>query len=538
MYTTRNYSHWASTLTDFELSWWPKSYIAPGLLAAYLIWSWTLPLELWNFERLNKKSLAHSGDLEAVLASFPSTGASMKLGVQAVLECCAAFQSYKAPEGDDPGAHVMAMLDLAAIVWKKCGELSIPEGQDRESGMLPAARAMCKWSQVLQHVCFAKSLDLIINAPSPETPWNYKKMLPLQHQAFARALQQAAGLKDDMEALSSSGMPDLEEVTKRLALFETVTSALDASLMAEDNVDPLFKDLKATFENFVALFLKSAETALSDFEETHFPVIHGFIGNYTAVAQAAEKWQMTPVASVFTDKHDETKEALEQLMAAKENLGGVMGSLETFCAHISSGKALVDLVAKAKGMYKAGVGFIKEADRIGGILLVGAVLYNNGSAEDAKATLDMANKTFGTRKDTLPLKVQKMLGDSLKLPHDDAADAKDKQPAPKTPGRKRNAPSSALVEDKPAKDPKKAKTKGKDESKKEKAEKAEKADKAEKRKRKKAEKADPASDAEEWSWPGPGLGLGWFSMCTRLCLYEPACSSHWRLLGAVSCVSS
>ena len=416
--------------------------------------------------------------------------------MQAVLDCYDAFKNFKAPEGDDEINHVLALMDLSSTIAQK-SQPSIAQGQDPNTGMLPAVAKMHEWSRAVQRQCCAKSLKMILTAPSPETPWNYKKMLAPEYQPFALALQKAAGLKDDVDALSAE-VTDLEEVTKRLALFEAVSSALDASWMKGPEVDPLFQELKTSYESFLRLFLTTCSAALKDFQDTHFPVLQKFIDQYSQVASAAEKWQMNPVSQVFTDKQDVTKEDLEQLLAAKENVGVVMGSLQTFCGHVSSSAALNEVIAKAKGLYKTGSGFIMEANRIAGILLIGAVLWNGESKpEDAKATLEMAHTSFDTSKDSLPVKMQKLLADLLKGEGGGAAAEPEKAPE-KTPGRKRRT-GKGLPDEPKAKEAKRSKD-GKDakekDSKKEKQDKDKNQKKEKAAPKRKAKKGEDASDVE------------------------------------------
>ena len=432
--------------------------------------------------------------MQSLLASLPSTGVSVQPGLQPVLDCCAAFEDYKVPEGDDPVSVVVALMDLSTLIARKSGSVpATPEGQEPVSAWEAPATAFSKWAEVSKLRCCGKSLQMIINAPSPETPWNYKKMLAPEYHSFALALQKAASLKDDAEALGRD-VPEFEDVTKRLTLFEAVTSALDADWMKGPAIDPLFSELKTQYESFLRLFQSTSNSLLKDFEDTHFPVLQAFIDSYSPVAVAAEKWQMNGVSAVFTDKKDETRESLEQLIAAKGNVGVVMGFLESFCSHVSSSAALNEIIGKAKALYKTGSSLIKEADRIGGILLVGAVLWNTDSKpEDAKATLDMAKSSFDTVKEKLPAKMQKLLGELLKLSGEEAAagnDAKEKpeKKAEKTPGRKRRAAVNLVDEDEAEKPKESKRSKDGKDGKDRKKEKLDKSDKSEKLDKEKPEK--------------------------------------------------
>ena len=361
------------------------------------------------------------------------------------------------------------MVDLAQSISKVCQPHAGPKDSP---GMAASCSAFLEWADVVQRVCSAKSLQIMLANPTPKVPWNYQKMLPAEYYPLAMSLQKASNIQDRLVLLKQDS-PDLEEGIKDLALVETVWSALGSSCLSKDmdEVDPMFRDTKARFTEFVEAYTAAMQKGLTDFEETHFPSFQNFNHKFEPVVQAAEKWQMGPVAWAFTDQYEQTKEALEQLMAAKDNVRCLMEAIKSLCGHNGSFKALVDLVNQAKGLYKNAHALVTEADMTAGILMMGCVLYNGSSAKDAKATFEMAHSSFGTKKENLPAKMQRLYADLVK---DKDANVKGEEAAKPPPGTPKGAPrkrKTTATEDRKPAAKEKSERKGKDKEPKEKKEK-------------------------------------------------------------------
>lgn len=418
-----------------------------------------------------------------MLAQFECTKILAEPGVQAAIECVGLLKAYKPPEQSDAVPHILAMMDLASSIAKVCSLQSAEDGQE-PAGMMVACSALLKWATSVQKMCCAKALEIVIANPSPEVPWNYQKMLLPEYHTLAMSLQKTSGLLENLAVLKQDN-PDLEERIKELSLVETVWSALKSSGMDKEDVDPMFKALKSQFTEFVALYLTAAQKGLSDFQETHFPTFQKFNAQYEPVATAAEKWQMGPVAWAFTDQHDQTKESLEQVIAAKQNVECILTALKTFCGHSAGFKDLTDVISIAKEVYKNLVCLVNDSNRIAAILMIGCALYTGCSPQDAKATYDMAHSSFGVTKESLPAKMQKLLADLMKTD----GDSKEKAATAATPTRVPKKRKTDAAEDKGER---KKRDKGKAK------EKTEKTDKKEKTTRRKGAKAkDGKDDSEE-----------------------------------------
>ena len=383
--------------------------------------------------------------MQAVLAQFECTKIVPEPGVQAAIECLGLLKAYSVPEkSEDPVPHILGMMDLANSIAKICSSDSV-QGGDKSAGMIQSCDALLQWAESVKNQCCAKALEIVIANPSPEVPWNYQKMLLPQYHPLAMSLQKASGLSERLTMLKQEN-PDLEERIKELSLVESVWSALQSPCMAKEDVDPMFRDLKSSFSEFVEAHLSAAQKGLTDFQETHFPSFQKFNSDYEPVATASEKWQMGPVAWAFTDQHDQTKESLEQVMAAKQNVDCIMASLKTFCGHGAGFKGLADVINIGKEIYKTLVALIDETNRTAGILMIGCVIYNGCSVKDAKSTYDVAHASFGTTKETLPTKMHKLLADLMKTSDENPKDKQEKPAASTEKGKKRKADAEEKAE--------------------------------------------------------------------------------------------
>lgn len=375
-----------------------------------------------------------------VLASF-SPDIHMPAALTDALRCCKIFKDYKAPAGEDALPQILSMTGLASTVRVSLEAVDL-KGSD-QGGMIPACAAIAAWCDSVEEMCSSKSMAMMIASPagpSPGTPWDYQKMLSPQYHSFLLALQQSGDVKGEIASLA----PDLEEMAKKLTLFETLQSAVAADWVAKDPVDPLLADTKLLFLEFVEVYIKTMDSALKELQETHFPTFQKFNDRFAPVTPCAEKWQMTSVAYVFNEQNDQTKESLEQLIAARENIKPAMAALKTLCGHVTSCKGLETVITEAKGVYKHGVGLTEESYQLGGILLIGAVLYNTQSTPaDAKETLEMATQSFGIAKEKLPAKMQKLLSDVLRAGDNGGSGSNSVKPpkSPKPGARKRKEQS-------------------------------------------------------------------------------------------------
>eukprot|EP00438_Fugacium_kawagutii_P002428 Skav218193 [mRNA] locus=scaffold6534:4354:5373:+ [translate_table: standard] len=327
----------------------------------------------------------------------------------------------------------------------------------------------------MEAVCTAKALQLVLGAPSPKVPWDLKRMVSADFFPVAMCLQSASNVKADIKLLENKEQPmELEDIVKKLSLFETVTSAGKMEVLAKD---PLFEQVCQDFKNFRIAFVNGVKLGLATFDATHLSILRNFAEKYSEVSSAAEKWQMAPVAFHFGDKYDETKEAIDQVIAAKGNMALPMSSLASLCSHGSMCKDLKAVIQDCVNMHKEGVSLTTKADMLGASMLVAALLLNGKSnSADAKATVEVMQKTFSMSRDKLPLKMQKLLTDLLKS--DGGKDPDTEAVGEKKPKRKKEKETDKKQKEKSEKPAKKAKVeKGKDGQKASRKKKQEKAEK-------------------------------------------------------------
>ena len=121
------------------------------------------------------------------------------------------------------------------------------------------------------------------------------------------------------------------------------------------------------------------------------------------------------MASFFNENQDETREALDQIIAAKSNAAGPMKALSQFCSHSTSCKDFKELIQQCGQLHKRSVDLASKANLTGSVLLAAALLLNTSSSpKDGKATQETMRKGFGITKEQLPNKLQKMFGDLVK----------------------------------------------------------------------------------------------------------------------------
>ena len=177
---------------------------------------------------------------------------------------------------------------------------------------------------------------------------------------------------------------------------------------------PRFSKPLEIFTLFTEGFLAAVRKGLESFHQTHLAMFESFKDKYQAVGAACETWNLTPHEAHFKSDSSATGDSLEQLLAAQQNCAPLMTALASFCLHSGSTK-LRDVIGEAKGTYKAALTLTKEAMRIAGLIFVAGLLVKDGATpEDAKATMDVANKSYGLTRDKLPQKMQKLVGDLLK----------------------------------------------------------------------------------------------------------------------------
>lgn len=205
---------------------------------------------------------------------------------------------------------------------------------------------------------------------------------------------------------------DLEDIVKSISNFESIGSALNNDFIQKNT---FFQSLVESFTEFRGAFLDSVKVAVKSFEDAHLAIFQQFLDKYECVLPAAEKWQMQPVASFFNENQDETREALDQIIAAKSNAAGPMKALSQFCSHSTSCKDFKELIQQCGQLHKRSVDLASKANLTGSVLLAAALLLNTSSSpEDGKATQETMRKGFGITKEQLPSKLQKMFGDLVK----------------------------------------------------------------------------------------------------------------------------
>lgn len=253
--------------------------------------------------------------------------------------------------------------------------------------------------------------------------------------------------------------------------------------------DARFQPLKDQFQAFACAFVQSIDSCLSTLNEAHLSVFEQFQEKYGPVATSCEKWQVAGSSEAFGPGYQATAASLEQVVAAQANVKPSMAALATFCSHGSGSESreFQEVLGKAKEIYKNGVLLMKEASRIGALVVVaGVILKDSATPEDAKATLDFAVKEFGLVKEALPAKMLKLVTDLIKAKgiSDDIPDHRDPQGQG---GRKNRARASSQPEgkkeeeeEKVSKRARKEKKDDKDKEKKDKKDKKERPEKSEK----------------------------------------------------------
>ena len=256
--------------------------------------------------------------------------------------------------------------------------------------------------------------------------------------------------------------------------------------------DARFQPLKDQFQAFACAFVQSVDGCLSTLNQAHLSVFQEFQEKYGPVAAACEKWQVASSSEAFGSGYQATAASLEQVVAAQANVKPSMAALATFCSHGSGSDSsqFQEVLGKAKETHKNGMLLMKEAKRIGAIVVVaGVILKDNAAPEDAKATLDFAIKEFDLVKEALPAKMLKLVTDLIKATgiSDEIPDQSDAQGQG---GRKNkvrassqaegNTEEEANVSKRARKEKKHDKDKEKKKEKKDKKEKSDKADKADK----------------------------------------------------------
>eukprot|EP00913_Durusdinium_trenchii_P028031 g26280.t1 len=142
---------------------------------------------------------------------------------------------------------------------------------------------------------------------------------------------------------------DLEDIVKSISNFESIGSALNNDFIQKNT---FFQSLVESFTEFRGAFLDSVKVAVKSFEDAHLAIFQQFLDKYECVLPAAEKWQMQPVASFFNENQDETREALDQIIAAKSNAAGPMKALSQFCSHSTSCKDFKELIQQCGQLHK------------------------------------------------------------------------------------------------------------------------------------------------------------------------------------------
>lgn len=321
------------------------------------------------------------------------------------------------PESPEDSSYYY-ILGFATSLQKACEGIGKGADVEDRSGLANACAAFRDLGRYVEKVCNARSLQLMAMTTSPSSTWDYKRMLSADYHPIAQSLQVAREVKDSDIAQS----PHLEDLIKHLPNFETVGSALKTDLLK----DPLFEDLGTNFKSFMTTYVQSLSDAVKMFDQAHLQQSRDFIAEFTPVAQACDKWQMSPVAAFFGENSDKTKESLDQVIAAKENMTGPMAALTSFCSHKTSNKDIAPVLGSCKDAHTESLTLSKQVDHIAGLVVVAALLLRGDpppSSADAKATQDMVAKTFGLT--VYPAKMQKLMGDLLKTK--DAPEKSEKQ---------------------------------------------------------------------------------------------------------------
>ena len=275
------------------------------------------------------------GEMQQILGSFSFSGQTVEPGLGTVQRCCDAVKAYLPPP-EDIVAQIMAAMGLSQSI---AAATTNQKETASEAGMNPVCQAV------------------------PETPWDHKRLLSEEYHSFALALQGANGTTDFQDPM------EVEGVIKCMPSFETMTSALQSPFLAVDSPDPLFIGLKEKFEHLTARFIDAADKSLTDIQDAHVPGFEAFMKQFDDVPPAVEKGNVTTITHHFLDEQSKTKEALEQLQAAKENAEPVLKGLETMCSHTSGSEPFTKIIATAKGLYKTVMSLSKNADQIAGLLL-------------------------------------------------------------------------------------------------------------------------------------------------------------------------
>lgn len=345
-------------------------------------------------------------------------------GLSKVHQCFSFLSQLEKVKVDRPADKLICELqDIALNLGKVLGANGVPDGKDKAGGMLHACQAVAQMVLRLTRLCNAKAFQLMINNPCPDTAWNYKALLEPGFHAVAESLCCMGSMQKDIETLESSAEPKtLEDMVTKLTLLETATSALKVEIVQKD---PLFAKTAEDMQKYISSYLTALPKAVKLFEDSHVSIFSGFIAEYSEVAEAAKEWQMASVASTFQDNYQTTKEAVEQVIAAKTNIAGSLKALSTLCSHGTGNDALKQVLQDCKGSYDRGVEAETKAREIGGIILVSALLLSpNPTSQDAKATWETTQQTFGLKKEQLPSKMLKLLTDLIQTKNKDTEDAK------------------------------------------------------------------------------------------------------------------
>eukprot|EP00438_Fugacium_kawagutii_P019101 Skav234729 [mRNA] locus=scaffold634:746002:746778:- [translate_table: standard] len=168
--------------------------------------------------------------------------------------------------------------------------------------------------------------------------------------------------------------------------------------------------------SFLETYMTALAESLRSFEEGQVVIFKDFSDRFGEVAAACERWQIgTTHAHHFEANAKETGEAMEQLIAAKDNSASAMKALASVCSHTTSDKNLKDIINNGKAAYKTAAALIQDCDKMAGlVLLAGIILKDSPSPADVKTTMEMASRSFGLSLQKLPVKMQKLLSEIAK----------------------------------------------------------------------------------------------------------------------------
>ena len=334
-----------------------------------------------------------------------------------------------------------------------------PDQQEAPAGM--AFNAIANLLRRLQHVSDCKVLDFMLCHPDVSLDTS-KVFGSHRARAIGNAISTWREIDSEIKALRDQEH-DWAFFASKLSLFESLSIAVKDPVMK----DKMFEELHGPCRLFVDTFLEVTQKAFQQLGPSYLDDLTQFESKYGKMVECAETWQMEPVMHLLEQADDTllcVGSELDTFTSSAENVEVLCESLKSFTSHGTTNDKLLALQEDVRKFHQNAQGMIKTGKKTAATSVMASLMVATAEytpdAKHVQEGLKLCHERFGTTKDILPQKLQKLVNDliadgkskgSKKRQQNEKNGDEDKEDKPAS---KRSRPSKEAQGDKGDKDEK------------------------------------------------------------------------------------